>query len=81
MGLRGSLLNIMEVATNFGGSFIHGKRFVLILTKNGLGRILGVFSHTHLVTLAQMHFFINSKLEQPAGTKGNKTLEQSFLSE
>jgi hypothetical protein len=33
--------------------FFHGKSYVLILTQNWLGYILGIFSQTHLVTLSQ----------------------------
>jgi hypothetical protein len=41
----------------FSATFFHGKSFVFILTNNGLGSILGVFSQTHLVTLVLMKNF------------------------
>jgi hypothetical protein len=37
-------------------AFYHGKIYVLILTKNGLGYILGDFYVTHLVTLLGRNF-------------------------
>jgi hypothetical protein len=36
-------LKITEVAKNFGATFFHGKSYLLILTKNGLGDIWGQF--------------------------------------
>jgi hypothetical protein len=39
-----------------GASFFHGKSYEFILTKNGLGNILGDYFHTLLVTLLSSNF-------------------------
>jgi hypothetical protein len=55
---------ITEVAHIFVLLFPYvGTRFVLILTKNVLGYILGDFSQTHLVTLLQNEFVYIQKLD------------------
>jgi hypothetical protein len=36
---------------NFCATFLESNSYVLILTKTGLGYILGNFSHTHLATM------------------------------
>jgi hypothetical protein len=49
----GSFLQIMyRNNPHYFAPYFRGKRYVLILTKNGLGYILGDFLQTHLVTLA-----------------------------
>jgi hypothetical protein len=42
------------------GYFFHSTRYVLILTKHGLGYILGDFLQTHLVTM-----FTTNKEKEP----------------
>jgi hypothetical protein len=51
----GSFLKITKVAQIFGRIFLYGKRNVSILTKSGLGNILGYSSQTHLTTLPMAH--------------------------
>jgi hypothetical protein len=41
----------IQKSTNYLDTFFHCQSYVLILTQNGLGYILGAFSQTHLVTL------------------------------
>jgi hypothetical protein len=66
--LFGQFLKIIPMTSpHFWATFFHGKGHALILTKNGLGYILGDFLKTHSVTL----------LESRA--QGNSWLEANFL--
>jgi hypothetical protein len=56
----GQFFLFTEGAFNFWPTFSKGKiMYIFILTKNGLGCILGDFTQTHLVTLIQTHIHLS----------------------